>query len=62
MTRIFVKPAEGRTVRSPDHNGQVLPSDGDYVKINPYWTRRLTDGDAIKASPAKPAKDALKEA
>lgn len=52
MTKIFIKPAEGRVVPHPERGG-FLSEQGDEVVINAYWQRRLNDGDVVKAKPAK---------
>lgn len=55
MKTMFVKPAkEGLKVRDP--KGGHLPAEGAEVPCNPYWNRRLRDGDVVKASKPKPSK------
>jgi uncharacterized membrane protein len=54
-----VKPAEGRTVRDPE-SMELLPPEGGIVRDNdPFWTRRVRDGDveviAEEAPEPKPA-------
>lgn len=43
MTLITVKPKAGLTVRKPDSS--KLSADGEQVKRNAYWLRRINDGD-----------------
>ena len=45
MPRICIKPAEGRQVRSPDHNHTFLPAYGEEVTDSTYWQRRFLDQD-----------------
>jgi hypothetical protein len=51
-----VKPAPGRKVRDP-RSMQFLPEAGREVPDQPFWRRRIRDGDVIeeKAAAAKPA-------
>ena len=48
MTRLHVKPAEGRAAPDPDNNYALLPAEGGLVPDNAYWQRRLKDQDVIK--------------
>ncbi len=48
MTRIYVKPAEGRAAPDPEKGYQLLPAAGGLVPNNAYWQRRLKDEDVIK--------------
>ena len=48
MTRIYVKPAEGRAAPDPEKGHQLLPKEGGLVPNNAYWQRRLKDEDVIK--------------
>ncbi|MBN3057987.1 MULTISPECIES: DUF2635 domain-containing protein [Pectobacterium] len=41
---MFVKPKDGRSVRCPV-KGIPLPKDGAEVPNNPFWNRRVSDGD-----------------
>lgn len=55
---MFVKPAEGLTIRDPDLH-DLLPAEGREVPNTDYWQRRLRDGDvteAAKPSPKQAAK------
>lgn len=53
MSRLYVKPAPGRTVPDPERAG-YLPEAGEFVPRNAYWLRRLTDKDVTEAkAPAK---------
>ncbi len=56
---MFVKPAEGRTVRRPDTLVFLLP-DGEEVPRDEFWTRRLRDGDVTEEgeTPVEEAADA----
>jgi hypothetical protein len=50
-----VKPAPGRAVRDPT-TMQLLPEDGRDVPNNPFWRRRVRDGDVVAEDlPALPA-------
>lgn len=49
MTRIYVKPAEGRAAPDPEKDYQLLPKEGGLVPNNAYWQRRLKDEDVIKS-------------
>lgn len=48
MTRIYVKPAEGRAAPDPEKGYQLLHKEGGLVPNNAYWQRRLKDEDVIK--------------
>lgn len=48
--RMFVKPADGLKVRDP-HSRRHLPPQGAFVPREPYWLRRLDDGDVVDATP-----------
>jgi len=48
VTRIYVKPAEGRAAPDPEKDYQLLPEEGGLVPNNAYWQRRLKDEDVIK--------------
>lgn len=52
MTTMYVKPAADRVVPDPDR-GDNLPAEGREVPETQYWLRRLADGDAVRAKPAK---------
>ncbi len=55
-----VKPVEGRTVRDPE-SMELLPPEGGVVRDNdPFWTRRIRDGDVevIEEEPAPTTKPA----
>lgn len=54
MKTQFLKPKAGLKVRDP--KGGYLPEVGDDVLMSPYWTRRLKDGDVVKATKPKAAK------
>lgn len=53
---MYIKPALGRVVRYPDVD-RILPQEGAQVPEDVYWTRRLRDGDVVKATPPKPQKE-----
>lgn len=55
--RLFLKPAEGRTVRRQE-DGELWPAEGDFAERTQFVRRRLKDGDLIEAQPPKPAKPA----
>lgn len=50
MTRIYVKPAEGRAVPDPENGYQLLPAAGGLVPNNVYWQRRLKVEDVIASA------------
>lgn len=47
---MFVKPTPGLKVRDPETRA-FLPNEGREVPASIYWTRRLRDGDVVKATP-----------
>lgn len=47
---MFVKPAPGLRIPDPDLH-DFLPEQGREVQDTPYWQRRLSDRDVIKAPP-----------
>ena len=47
---MFVKPAEGRTVRRPDTLVH-LAAEGEDVPMTEFWVRRLRDGDVTEVEP-----------
>lgn len=49
---MFVKPKPGLQIRDPDLK-DLLPTEGREVQESHYWTRRLRDGDVVKAKPPK---------
>jgi hypothetical protein len=52
LDRVFVKPGEGLKVRRPVQEGGALMSpEGEMVKLNSYWNRRLAAGDVVLAEP-----------
>lgn len=55
MTRIYVKPAEGRAAPDPEKGYKLLPKEGGLVPNNAYWQRRLKDEDVIKTKEPKEA-------
>ena len=59
--RLFLKPADGRTVRR-ESDGELWPAEGDWTERSRFIRRRLADGDLIEASPPKPAKEPVKPA
>ncbi len=58
--RLFLKPAEGRTVRRQD-DGELWPAEGDFAERTQFVRRRLKDGDLVEAQPPKPVKPAADE-
>ena len=48
MTRIYVKPADGRAAPDPEKDYQLLPKEGGLVPNNAYWQRRVKDEDVVK--------------
>jgi hypothetical protein len=55
--RLFLKPAEGRTVRRQD-DGELWPAEGDFAERSQFVRRRLKDGDLVEAQPPRAAKPA----
>lgn len=55
--RLFLKPAEGRTVRRQD-DGELWPAEGDFAERTQFVRRRLKDGDLVEATPPRAAKPA----
>lgn len=51
MTKLFVQPREGVTLRRPAPDRRAIPAAGAFVPDNQFWRRRLRDGDAIEAVP-----------
>ena len=49
MSRIFVKPVEGKRCKDPS-TFELLPKAGKSVLKTSYWLRRIKDGDCIDAS------------
>lgn len=54
-----VKPVAGRLVRDP-LTMQPLPEDGREVPDNPFWRRRIRDGD-VTVEDAHPPRAARRE-
>jgi hypothetical protein len=51
-----VRPAPGRTLRDPETR-QLVTDDGIEVRdADPYWRRRLRDGDAVRVEPPTAAR------
>lgn len=61
MARIYVKPATGLSIPSPNHNGQALPLDGAWVDASRYWTKRLNAEDVSDDTEAQAKKEAEAE-
>ena len=51
MTRLYVKPGDGRAVPDPEHGGELLPAEGRAVPNTAYWQRRVKDQDVVLADP-----------
>ena len=52
--QVYVRPKDGLIVRIPGRLHEVLPADGMTVTISaadPYWQRRIDDGDVIVGKP-----------
>jgi hypothetical protein len=48
---IKVKPAEDLSVRDPRlGKPKFLPVEGDTVPNDPYWRRRINDGDVMEVT------------
>lgn len=58
--QIFIKPADGLTVRDPITQ-RPLAAEGERKLRNAYWLRRLKDGDVVKTKPAAAKKAAAKK-
>lgn len=54
MSTIYLKPAPGLKVRTPQ--GGFLPDEGAEVERNSFWVRRINDGDVIETDPPKAKK------
>lgn len=52
MSKLRVKPAEGRRVRL--HDGRLMPAEGWEVDDDTIWQRRLRDGDVVLVPDAAP--------
>lgn len=48
---MFVKPAAGLQVRDPVLRDLLPPEGREVPDYDPYWLRRLRDGDVIRATP-----------
>jgi hypothetical protein len=54
---INVKPVEGYRVRYPD--GSIMPPEGGEIdERDPYWHRRIEDGDVLIDTPPPATKGA----
>lgn len=49
MTRITVRPAEGRRVRLPGQDAPI-PDEGEEVVLDVFVRRRLDDGDLVQVA------------
>lgn len=49
---MFVKPAHGRRVRDPASRLPIPETGVEVSGADPYWARRLADGDVVEAKPA----------
>jgi len=58
--QIFIKPADGLTVRDPFTQRPLAPQ-GERKLRNAYWLRRLKDGDVVKTKPAAAKKAVAKK-
>lgn len=47
VMRLYVIPTEGCRVRHPETK-QPIPAAGRWVLDDPYWRRRLADGDVVE--------------
>lgn len=54
MSKIFIKPAPGLKVRTPQ--GPFLLEEGEAVERDSFWIRRLNDGDVIETESPKAKK------
>lgn len=50
MEKIFVRPATGIKLWDPKTK-RMVPPEGIRVEKNQYWSRRLSEGGAIKFNP-----------
>lgn len=46
-TRVYIKPAPGRTVLVPERQYLPLPEQGMWVARDSYWARRIESRDVI---------------
>lgn len=54
ITRVLVKPAEGRLVRIPG-SYEALPEEGKVLETNSYWRRKQVAGDVVLEQPVEQA-------
>lgn len=59
MNKIYIKPAPGLKVRTPQ--GDFLPEEGATVERNSFWVRRIKDHDVVETEPPKTKKPAKAE-
>jgi hypothetical protein len=45
MAKIFVIPSKTARVRFPLSASRILPKEGAWVQDDPFWQRRIQDGD-----------------
>ena len=59
MNTLYLKPTAQRAVPDPAQDGALLPEAGAWVPHDPYWQRRLREGDVVPGEPpnesAKPS-------
>lgn len=50
MSKVLLKPKDGVKIMNMTTN-TVIPATGAYVDLNPYYKRRIQDGDAVVVDP-----------
>ena len=61
MERLFLKPAEGLVIPSPDHGKAPLPIEGSWVQSSSYWSKRLAELDVTDDTEAQLEREAAEE-
>lgn len=54
ITRLHIQPAPGLVVRRPAPPYAPIPDGGCMVPADPYWLRKLANGEVVEVKP-KPA-------
>ncbi len=61
MERLYLKPAEGLVIPSPDHGKAPLPTEGGWVLSSSYWSKRLAEQDVADDTKAQLEREAAEE-
>lgn len=59
---MFVKPAPGLKVRDPQSMQHIPEAGLEVADTDPFWARRLRDGDVVVVNPIQAAKAAPSKA